>query len=183
MGGFTEGPANSPFVDEQDVGDTTCSSHFSITRGKGDVAMSKANHGQVSPPLPLPFGFTLLPCRLPGRHLTPLLYTSVVCPPRRILAKPWVSADLSERPAGVYDDMPLTCASCLAPPYPARSTSTGHTTWCAHRIWLVERRIQPRHRRCGTMARLLGPARYCSSHHTESRRRQTVLGCGSQGGE
>jgi hypothetical protein len=32
----------------------------------------------ISPPLPLPIGFKLLPSLLPGNNLTPCLYTEIV---------------------------------------------------------------------------------------------------------
>jgi hypothetical protein len=34
--------------------------------------------GEISGPLPLPMGFTLLPSLLPGRQLTPFLYIELV---------------------------------------------------------------------------------------------------------
>ena len=34
----------------------------------------------ISPPLPLPIGFKLLPSLLPGNQLTPCLYTEIVRP-------------------------------------------------------------------------------------------------------
>ena len=56
------------------------SSHPPATPGALEAPDTTAGLA-VSIPLPLPIHFGLLPCRLPGKNLCPVLYVLIVRPP------------------------------------------------------------------------------------------------------